>query len=194
MPKPAEPPKTPAPLPKIGDNTIPFTDENGFLEAGKDSLDIAKAIAWHYTDAGVSAIRGRPISMKFLQMTLYVVYGTFLAQRLTRLTAERPQMWKFGPIFPRVYNKMSKGIVPDAAAAQAIREQDPSLDEFIGRIVRINAEKTTKELDKTHKAPTSPWGRCLQEYPDKWGTVIDDRTIAAWFQKDLEKARQREKR
>ena len=180
-PRPAAPPR------RLGDGEIPFTDENGFREAGLDSLDVAKAVAWHYTDIGASAIRGCPLSLSFLQKILYVVYGTFLAERGTRLTAEHPQMWKFGPVFPRVQNKFEKGITADRETAMTLKEKDPTLDEFIPRIIRILSEKRSKDIKHIHTAPSSPWGKCLQEHPDKWGTFIDDREIAAWFRKDIDK-------
>ena len=186
-------PRAAAPARRLGDGDIPFTDENGFREAGLDSLDVAKAIAWHYADIGASAIRGCPLSLSFLQKILYVVYGTFLAERGTRLTAEHPQMWKFGPVFPRVQNKFEKGITADRETAMTLKEKDPSLDEFIPRIIRILSEKSSKDLKGIHTSPSSPWGKCLQEHPDKWSTAIDDREIATWFRKDIDKTRPKTK-
>jgi uncharacterized phage-associated protein len=177
------------PSPRLDDGTLPLPDENGFLETGTDSLDLAGAVAWHYARTDMAVTKGRSINMTFLQTTLYIIYGTYLAQRGARLTAEHPQMWKYGPVFPRVYGKMSKGITENAQAAEAIREKDPVLDEFIGRIIRINLQKRPSDLAAEHTAPSSPWGKCHRENPDRWYGSLDDRVIASWFKKSIEKSR-----
>ena len=180
----AEAPRTDA---RIGDGQIPFTDENGFAEGGLDSLLLARAVGWHYEKTDMALTRGRPLSMTFLQIILYITYGTFLAERGTRLTDEHPQMWKYGPIFPRVYGKLSKGIPADEGAARESPEKDPALDEFPSRILRVNAGKKISDLTKTHTSPGSPWGRCLKRNPDKWATPLEDTEIRTWFRKTIDK-------
>ena len=174
------------PTPRIGDGQIPFTDDNGYAEGGLESLLLARAIAWHYAQAGNAITGGRPLSMTFLQAILYITYGTALAERNVRLTDEHPQMWKYGPIFPRVYKKLSKAIPADGAAADEIRKKDPVLDEFLSRTIRSSAEKKISELTKTHTSPGSPWGRCLKRNPEKWSTSLDDNEIRDWFRKSID--------
>lgn len=176
---------------RMGDNNLQLPDENGFTDIGMDSLRLAGAVAWHWYRLNNELRRGRAITMPFLQMTLYVIYGTFLAERKARLTAEKPQMWRYGPVFARVYSKLSKtGIQPDESAATDIRQQDPSLDEFIGRIVRINAGRKTKDLTEYHMSKSSPWGRCNSRNPQKWSTPLDDKEMADWFRKAIDRSKQ----
>lgn len=176
--------------PQVGDGVLPLTDESGFREAGLDSILVAKAIAWHWSRLETSVTKGRAASMSFIQLTLWVVYGTLLAERNTRLTAEHPQMWKYGPAFPRVHNRNKKEpITADPEAAEAIRKQDPQLNEFLDRIVGINAKWGVSRLSAIHTAKSSPWGRCLAKNPDKWSTPIDDGETAAWFRKSIDQSK-----
>lgn len=179
-------PETPA---HIGDDTLPYKNEDGFREAGYDSAELAKAIAWHYDRINPNERNGRPISMNFLQTVLYTIYGTVLAERGIRLTTEHPQMWQYGPMFARVYSKMKHGIIAEEKAAIALREKDPSLDEFINRIIRINARKRNKELSELHTSKTSPWGRCLKANGEKWSSQISDTDIADWFRRYIDKSK-----
>lgn len=168
-------------LPKIGDNTIPFVNEDGYAEAGYDSYELAKAIVWHYNTLNPNKRNGRPISMTFLQTVLYCAYGTVLAERHTRLTTEHPQMWEFGPMFPRVYSKMKKGIIADETAASNLNASDPALDEYIKRTICQLAGQRFKDITELHTSKSSPWGKCHKENGDKWSCQINDSDIEYWF-------------
>lgn len=184
-------PETPkGQAPRIGDNILPLTDESGFREAGLDSVRVAGAIAWHWSRLETAITKGRQASMSFIQLTLWITYGTLLAERKTRLTAEHPQMWKYGPAFPRVYNRNGKTpISPDREAAEEIRRADPQLHEFLERTVRTNALKGTGKLSDIHTAKSSPWRECLRRNPDKWSTPLDDAETAAWFRKYIDQSK-----
>lgn len=176
--------------PRIEDNTLPLQDENGFKEAGLDSIRLAGAVAWHWSRLDRSLTGGRPVSMSFLQITLYIIYGTVLAERGTRITSERPQMWRFGPVFARAYSNLTKrGISPNEKAAEEIRHSDPSLDEFISRITRINAGKKLSDLSKYHMSKSSPWGQCNKRNPEKWSTPLDDNELRDWFRHIIDKSK-----
>lgn len=178
--------------PRAGDGVIPFSDENGFRECGMDSFEIAKAIAWHYTYTDVEGSK-RPLSMNFIHATLFTIYGTFLAERNARLTTEHPQMWHYGPIFPRVktqFEKVRNLITEGQQSAARIRQQDPVLSEFIKDTIRRNASRRMKDITDPMTSPSSPWGICRKENPDKWGTVLDDNEIARWYRKLIDKSKQ----
>lgn len=176
--------------PRIEDNTLPLQDENGFKEAGLDSIRLAGAVAWHWSQLDRSLTGGRPVSMSFLQMTLYIIYGTVLAERGTRITSERPQMWRFGPVFARAYSNLTKrGISPNEEATEEIQHSDPSLDEFISRITRINAGKKLSDLSKYHMSKSSPWGQCNKRNPEKWSTPLDDNELRDWFRHIIDKSK-----
>lgn len=177
---------------QLGDDRLPLADENGFTEAQADPMEVAGAVAWHWSQLEVALTRNKPVTMTFLQITLYVIYGTVLAERGKRLFAEHPQMWKYGPVFARVYSQISKrGLNPGRESAQRIKESDPSLAEFIGRIVRIHAGKTITSITDLHTSKSSPWGKCLTANPDKWSTPLDDKDIEAWFRRTIDNSKKR---
>ena len=172
---------------RLGSDTLPIRNGDGFLEAGLDSVLVAKAIGHYYGQLSPRETSGKPMTMSFLQLTLFVVYGTMLAERGTRLTAETPQMWQYGPVFPKVYRKLTKDTTTPEEAAASIREKDPSLDEFIQRMTRNHAAKKISEITRLHTSITSPWGQCRKAHPDAWGTMIDDKTTAIWFRRFIDK-------
>lgn len=170
----------------IGEDRLPLEDENGYKEAGMDSMTLAGAIAWHYAKIDVKFTHGRPLSMNFLQFMMYIIYGTILAERKTRLVKEHPQMWEFGPIFARAYTKLRKsGIEPKEEQAKYISENDPTLAEFIPKILKINLAKGYKEMKKEHLGKSSPWEKTNRENPGKWSTEISDTNIENWFAKRI---------
>lgn len=169
----------------VGGGTLPLEDENAFRETGLDSLALAGAVAWHYGLLESRLTRGRPMTMSFLQAVLYIIYGTCLAQRKTRIVSEHPQMWQYGPVFARVYTKMRGGAAPDREAAERIRRDDPVLYEFIARTVRMSVTKKFSDLTAPLKQKTSPWGRCNARNGDRWSTPLDDAEIAEWFGKRI---------
>lgn len=169
------------PTDTVQDTRLRFEGEHVFVETGTDSLVVASVIASVWDLLEINVTKGRPMSMTLLQTVLYMAYGTALAQRQTRITAEHPQMWQYGPVFPRVYAKMRSGIEGNAADARRMREKDPALYDYIERSVRRGAESRYADFVDIHKAESSPWGRCRKRNGDKWNTVLDDEEVFAWF-------------
>ena len=67
-----------------------------------DSVLLAKALQH------MALIEGLQLTMSQIQTILYIAYGVRLAKHGERLTEEHPQMWQYGPVFPRVYAKLKK--------------------------------------------------------------------------------------
>ena len=91
---------TPAPPP------APSTPEQAVMakvaeDSRLDSVLLINAIAW----VGVSS--GYPLSQSKAQMILYCLYGSRLGAGEERLPIEHPQMWKYGPVFPRAFKRGS---------------------------------------------------------------------------------------
>lgn len=171
--------------PILAPGTLPLDNEDGFLESGLDSLNVAAAIAWCYSRLDSFLTRGKPISMSNLQITLYIIYGFYLAQRRTRLVSEHPQMWKYGPVFPRVYDKMMKKTEGSEAPFREIEKKDPSLAEFIQRTVRNSVDRSLKKTTEDQMKPGTAYGITLKTEGEKWSTVIPDQEIYKEFQKKL---------
>ena len=80
--------------------TVTETPEASSVEL--DSVLLAKALRH------MAVIEGIELTQSQIQTILYIVYGVRLAQMDERLISEHPQMWQYGPVFPRAYNRLRK--------------------------------------------------------------------------------------
>lgn len=175
--------ETPAPQqapPRLTDGNLPLPNEDGFQECGTDSAELAQAVIWCHSRLDTRLTKGTPISMNRLQIVLYTLYGFYLAQRGARLTAEHPQMWKYGPMFPRVFNKYKDIPVNDTAFTR-FQKEDPALAEFIERTVRRSYDTPVKNAYKEHMKDSSAYGACKKLNGEQWGAVIPDIEIHKEF-------------
>ena len=46
------------------------------------------------------------LNMTKVQKLLYMVYGKFIAESGKQVLKETPKVWPYGPVFPRVHNKI----------------------------------------------------------------------------------------
>lgn len=164
--------------------TLPIENEEGFIDAGIDSLTVAEAIAWCHSRMDTLITKGKPISMSSLQISLYIIYGFYLAQRNARLTKEHPQMWKYGPVFPRVYDKM-RNSTGKAESFREINEHDPALGEFIQRTVSDSVNTSLRKTVENYMKKGTAYSQCLEREGEKWATPIPDTDIKAEFLKRL---------
>lgn len=172
--------------PRLTDGNLPLPNEDGFQECGTDSADLAQAVIWCHSRLDPQLTKGAPISMNRLQILLYTLYGFYLAQRGARLTAEHPQMWKYGPMFPRVFNKF-KDIPVSGTAFERFQKEDPALAEFIERTVRRSFDTPVKNAYKEHMKDSSAYGACRKLNGEQWGAVIPDIEIHKEFTRILKK-------
>ena len=73
---------------------------NEVLSSELDSILLAKSLRH------MAVIEGIELTQSQIQTILYIAYGVRLATKGERLTSEHPQMWQYGPVFPRAYNKL----------------------------------------------------------------------------------------
>ncbi|MCF0168481.1 MAG: hypothetical protein HUJ93_07585, partial [Bacteroidales bacterium] len=83
-------------------NEVPSDERVGDKPSELDSLTIGRVIRY------MGTAEGHPLNMSQIQIILYISYGVCLAGTGERLTSEHPQVWQFGPVFPRAYNKLRK--------------------------------------------------------------------------------------
>lgn len=161
--------------------------EDGFIELGMDSVNIAAALTWWWTGLDKELNRNKKWSVNLVMLALYLAYGHLLAQRNTRLTAEHPQMWRYGVAFARAYNKMAEWESNGQACASHLEKEHPTLAEMMKSILAAIAEKGITKTSEKHRSGGTPWQRTYKKYPDQWSTVIDDKLIHDWFAEKIEK-------
>ena len=144
--------------------------------SGLDSVDLARALV-HMGE------RERlHLNKSLVQAILYIAYGVWMSDRKKRLTVEHPQMWQFGPVFPRAYNRMKKGLGDCRNAYESLKANDRDVFNLLTNCYRRFARNSASVLTAPHMADGSPWACKRQECPDKWGVPMDDRLIGKWFE------------
>ncbi len=135
--------------------------------------------------AHVSENAGYLVTQSKAQLILYCLYGCRLAYGGERLEIEHPQMWKYGPVFPRAYKKSHLG---DSAACEdafrQLRAAMPSLCSALESKTHSMMGTPMEDLNAAHKGPMSPYGILLKEHPQKWGLQIPDERIAEYFSRN----------
>ena len=132
--------------------------------------------------AHVGAAAGYPVTQSRAQIILYCLYGTSLASTGERLAIEHPQMWKYGPVFPRAYKR---GNIEDlticAESYHELMATQPDLLTRLSTKTQSMMATSMADLNAVHKGAKSPYGKMVAKFPDKWGTQIPDEDIAAFF-------------
>ena len=145
-------------------------------EAGEyDSVTIGKAFRY----IGISG--DHTLNMSQIQILMYITYGLYLASTGRRLTGEHPQMWQFGPVFPRAYNKIRKDDSDGKAEYETIAASNPRLAEFMTDQFHRFGFMSATLASAAHIADGTPWAKTRKTSPDKWGAVMPDSDISAWF-------------
>lgn len=140
-----------------------------------DSYVLAKALSY------MGVLEGHLLNMSQIQVILYISYGLWLACKGERLTAEHPQMWQFGPVFPRVYGRFRKGLGDGRLEYEQLKADHPQVLEFLSRRFRKHAWTKASVLTAPHTAGGTPWAVTRRGSPDKWGVQIPDEEIRGWF-------------
>lgn len=141
-----------------------------------DSVLLINAIAC------VGAASGWPLTQSKAQLILFCLYGERLGAGLDRLPIEHPQVWKYGPVFPRAYKR---GSIEDRAACEAsfqeLQDREPVTLTDLSAKTRSMMATPMADLNAVHKSARSPWGRTKARFPEKWGAQIPDEEIAEFF-------------
>jgi len=121
--------------------------------------------------------------MSQVQIIMYISYGVWLANTGNRLTSEHPQMWQFGPVFPRAYNRLRKNPSDGQEEYDAITKDHPEVIDFLRSQYQRFGFTTANIVSAPHLAAGSPWAKTRKKSPDKWGITIEDSDIHDWFRK-----------
>lgn len=162
---------------KKDDEDLPWENEvkETVVKVGLDSVVVAKALQWMACTHEVS-LNGSQI-----QTILYNAYGVWLATKGERLLEEHPQVWQYGPVFPRAYKHLKKNAGNGQVEYDMLRTECPDRFEFIRRCFQRFAWTSAGVLCAPHTAEGSPWKLTKDQSPDKLGVRIEDELIRQWF-------------
>ena len=162
-------------------SSVELTPEQAVMEkvaqeSRLDSVVLINAIAY------VAALAGYPLTQSKAQLILYCLYGSRLGAGKERLPIEHPQVWRYGPVFPRAYKR---GALEDQAACEdsymELIKSEPALAADLLAKTHSMMATPMADLNAVHKSAQSPYGKTKARYPEKWGVQIPDEEIAAFF-------------
>ena len=164
-------------VPVTDEEDLPWENEakESVVKVGLDSVLVAKALQWMASTHDVS-LNGSQI-----QTILYNAYGVWLATKGERLLEEHPQVWQYGPVFPRAYKHLKKNAGNGQVEHDMLRAECPDRFEFIRRCFQRFAWTSAGVLCAPHTAEGSPWKQTKDQSPDKLGVRIEDELIRQWF-------------
>lgn len=149
-----------------------------------NSLDVASFIAQLCREKGYYYNNTK------IQKLLYCCYGSVLASRNERLCDEYPRAWQYGPVYPRVFNFISKGkgsledYCPNFSC-------DDDLKNFLSKVIDVFGKYSAVALSNwTHK-PGSPWDtvvNCIDGEGKGMNNFIPDDLITQYFKEHVIKA------
>ena len=159
------------------EDNLPWENEvkDTVVKVGLDSVLVAKALQWMACTHEVS-LNGSQI-----QTILYNAYGVWLATKGERLFEEHPQVWQYGPVFPRAYKHLKKNVGDGKVEFDMLRNEYPDRFEFIRRCFQRFAWTSAGVLCAPHTAEDSPWKKTKDQNSDKLGARIEDELIRQWF-------------
>ena len=164
-------------VPESDEEDLPWENEakESVVKVGLDSVLVAKALQWMACTHEVS-LNGSQI-----QTILYNAYGVWLATKGERLFEEHPQVWQYGPVFPRAYKHLKKNVGDGKIEYDMLKTECPDRFEFIRRCFQRFAWTSAGVLTSPHIADDSPWKKTKEENSDKLGVRIEDELIRQWF-------------
>ncbi len=131
--------------------------------------------------AHVARTAGTELSKSRTQLILYCLYGCALGAD-KRLHIEHPQMWKYGPVFPRAYKSAKISQTDDCRKSwEKLLDIDLELAATLRAKTHAMMNTATTDLEAVHMGPRSPYGKLLKRNPDKWGIRIPDEDIKSFF-------------
>ena len=140
-----------------------------------DSVILAKSLRH------MAVIEGIDLTQSQIQTILYIAYGVRLATKNERLTLEHPQMWQYGPVFPRAYNRLRKDSTDGTDEYYSLKTDHPNIFKYLENCFRRYAWTKACILSTPHLSEGTPWYQTRKSNPDRWGVRIEDELIREWF-------------
>lgn len=124
-------------------------------EISHDALGVANYILEQAPNHGIQKIT----PMKLLKL-LYIAHGWSCAFHDMPLVGELPYAWKYGPVYPRLYNKLEKYLgekIPNLIFDKDTANLSESQKELIACILSNYGKLYASELSNLTHQEGSPW-------------------------------------
>ena len=128
------------------------------------------------------------INVTKAQKLLYIVYGVYLRVYGERLLNEHPKAWPYGPVFPTTRKAILKRITaeelefPMSEVSEELKA-DEKLNKAIDFALKHFGGWNAGQLTTWSHQEGTPWSQTVDFPGFKWGAVIPDEFIYAYFLK-----------
>ena len=128
-----------------------------------------------------------------LNKLVYLIYCWWLSFNPKPLLAEKPQLWKYGPIFESLYLALKPyklNLIKKPVSAPFVRSfitEDNEIIEYIEWVYNRYKYMTSGELSTICHKPNTPWAIEAKKnnYRVKIGHTIPDYLIYEYYSKEL---------
>lgn len=127
---------------------------------------------------------GTPYNVTKLQKLMYCCDGVALATYGKPLSKERPEAWRYGPVFPKVLRYIQANGLDSVTGDLLEKEAPEEIKNLItGTIVYFGKFSASQLSAWSHKIG-SPWDRASNG-GTKLKTPIDDDSIRCYFESEV---------
>jgi uncharacterized phage-associated protein len=122
--------------------------------------------------------RGATLSPMQLLKLVYIAHGWTLALYGRPLIRDKVEAWQYGPVIPKLYNRIRHyrgGPVADKIAITAPEGLTPEEDSMIVQVDKIYGGMNGPQLSRLTHAPGTPWAQTYKA--GDFGITIPDDTI-----------------
>lgn len=142
-----------------------------------DSIDFAAHIA------RLCAKFGYNYNNTKIQKLLYCCYGCVLAKYEERIVNEYPRAWKYGPVFPRVFNFIHKK--RNLLERQKITDIPAEKSAFIEDVIKMFGQYNAVPLSNWTHQEGSPWDTVVNKMGEGLLGFIPDDIIKDYFKENI---------
>jgi uncharacterized phage-associated protein len=147
----------------------------------------ASTVANYFLD--LAEAEGKQLSPMQLQKLVYFAHGWYLALTGQLLVNEHVEAWKFGPVFPSLYQAFKQygggpilGRAPkpdtDTDSVTVISEADKRI---LRRVWEVYGSWSAEQLSQLTHLPNGPWHKTRRQNPNRLGSDIPDSDIREYF-------------
>lgn len=140
----------------------------------------------------VSGRQGQEITAMKIQKLVYYAHAWSLALDNKPLVNERVEAWRWGPVFPDIYDAAKHfGSKPVTSRLSNFYDDPPVIDDsdyrisLLQKIWTLYGNYSAAQLSRMTHAPGEPWEKAWETDPGRRNMDIDEETIKTIFKKKL---------
>lgn len=156
------------------------------------------ALVMKYLIAKINESGRGPCNITKLNKLLYICYGAYLVRSndisnvdsddFNRLTSEHPQIWPYGPVFPRAHKAADRIIKSNTLNNYRVKDEqfseiynDAVTNTIINAVIDTFGSWTASQLVNWTHRPEGAWQNTINTFGEDWSRQMNDGTIYEVF-------------